>query len=97
MQPPLSSDAKSVPIGLFVVAKCVTKLLDQAIEKVRELPESDQDDAAEMLLWAIETRNAPIPLDDATAAAIDEGLAQARRGEFASDAEIAALWKRHAL
>jgi predicted transcriptional regulator len=75
----------------------MTKLLDQAIEKVRELPEADQDDAAEMLLWAIETRGVPIPLDDETAAAIEEGLAQARRGEFASDAEIAALWKRHGL
>ena len=69
----------------------------QAIEKVRELPEADQDETVEMLLWAIETRSAPVPLDDETAAAIDEGLAQARRGEFASDAEIAALWKRHGL
>ncbi len=75
----------------------MTKLLDQAIEKVRKLPEADQDETAEMLLWAIEMRGGPIPLDDETAAAIDEGLAQARRGEFASDAEIAALWKRHGL
>ncbi|MFZ1962570.1 MAG: hypothetical protein WAU78_03735 [Roseiarcus sp.] len=75
----------------------MTKLLDQAIEKVRKLPEADQDETAEMLLWAVETRGAPTPLDEETAAAIDEGLAQARRGEFASDAEIAALWKRHGL
>ncbi len=75
----------------------MTKLLDQAIEKVRKLPDADQDEAAEMLLWAIETRNAPIPLDEETAAAIDEGLAQARRGEFASDAAIDALWKRNGL
>ncbi len=75
----------------------MTKLLDLAIEKVRKLPDADQDDAAEMLLWAIETRASPVPLDDEAAAAIDEGLAQARRGEFASDAEIAALWKRHGL
>jgi predicted transcriptional regulator len=27
-------------------------------------------------------------------AAIDERLAQARRGEFASNAEVEALWKR---
>ncbi len=75
----------------------MTKLLDLAIEKVRELPDADQDDAAQMLLWAIETRDGAIDLDDEAAAAIDEGLAQARRGEFASDAEIAALWKRHGL
>ena len=72
----------------------MTKLLDQAISKVRALPEADQDAAAETLLWSLETRDAGFPLDDETIAAIDEGLAQARRGEFATDAEIAAIWKR---
>jgi predicted transcriptional regulator len=75
----------------------MTKLLDHAIERVRELPESDQNETAEMLLWAIEAQRASMPLDEETAAAIDEGLAEARRGEFAADAEIAALWKRHGL
>jgi predicted transcriptional regulator len=75
----------------------MTKLLDQVIAKVRALPEADQDEAAEVLLWTIETRNAPVPLDEDARAAIDEGLAQARRGEFATDAEIGALWKRHGL
>ena len=69
----------------------MTKLLDLAITEVRKLPAADQDEAAEMLLWAIETRAGAVPLDDETAAAIDEGLAQARRGEFASAAEITAL------
>jgi predicted transcriptional regulator len=71
----------------------MTKLLEQAIEKVRKLPEADQDGAAKMLLWAIEAAEGAIRLDDETAAAIDEGLAQARRGEFASEAEVAALWR----
>jgi predicted transcriptional regulator len=75
----------------------MTKLLDQAIEEARKLPEADQDDTAEMLLWAIEARGASMPLDAATAAAIDEGLAGARRGEFAPEEEIAALWKRYGL
>jgi predicted transcriptional regulator len=73
----------------------MTKLLEQAIEKVRKLPEADQDDTAKMLLWAIEAAEGAIPVDDETAAAIDEGLAQARRGEFASETEVGALWKRH--
>ena len=75
----------------------MTKLLDQAIAKVRGLPDEDQDEAAEVLLWTLEARNAPILLDDGTQAAIDEGLAEARRGEFETDAEMAALWKRHGL
>ena len=45
------------------------------------------------MLWTIEVRSGSIPLDDETASAIDEGLADARRGDFASEAEVTALWK----
>ncbi len=75
----------------------MTKLLDQAIAAVRKLSPADQDETAEMLLWMIEARAGSLPLDEETEAAIEEGLAQARRGEFATDAEIAALWNRHGL
>jgi len=75
----------------------MTKLLELATAEVRKLPPEEQDEAAQMLLWAIEARSGPIPLDDETSVAIEEGLAQARRGEFATDAEIADLWKRHGL
>jgi predicted transcriptional regulator len=72
----------------------MTKLLDLAIAEVRKQSAVDQDETAEMLLWSIETRSGLLSLDSETIAAIDESLAQARRGEFASDAEIEALWKR---
>jgi len=72
----------------------MTKLLELAIAEVRKLSAVDQDETAEMLLWFIETRAGSLSLDSETIAAIDEGLAQAKRGEFASDAEIEALWKR---
>ena len=72
----------------------MTRLLDLAIAEVRKLSALDQDETAEMLLWSIETRSGSLSLDSETIAAIDEGLAQAKRGEFASDAEIEALWKR---
>jgi hypothetical protein len=72
----------------------MTKLLDLAIAEVRKLSAVDQDETAEMLLWSIETRSGSLSLDSETITAIDESLAQARRGEFASDAEIEALWKR---
>ena len=70
----------------------MTKRLEQAIKKIRELPDADQDDAADLLLMLAARAAAPEKLDDATRAAIHEGLAQARRGEFASDEEIAALF-----
>jgi predicted transcriptional regulator len=34
-------------------------------------------------------------IDAETRAAIEEGVEQARRGEFVPDEEIEALWKRH--
>ena len=34
-------------------------------------------------------------VDEETWAAIQAGLEQARRGEFASDAEMEALWRKH--
>jgi hypothetical protein len=73
----------------------MSKLLDAAIKKIRELPEPAQDEAAEMLLSIVSRRTEPIRLDDETRAAIREGQEQARRGEFASDEDMAAFFKRH--
>ncbi len=73
----------------------MTKLLEKAIARVRELPEDDQDAIALAILSMADASN--YPLDDETKAAILEGLEQARRGEFVSDEEIQALWKRHGL
>ena len=73
----------------------MTKLLEEAIKKVRELSEADQDEAAEILLSVALKRGEPVSLDDETRAAIREGRDQARRGEFVSDEEMAAFFKRH--
>lgn len=74
----------------------MTKLLEKAIEKARELPAEDQDAVAVAVLSMAE-ETPVVALDDDTRAAIREGLEQARRGEFVPDAEIKALWKRHGL
>jgi len=73
----------------------MTKLLEQAIAKVRELPEADQDEAAELLLSVFSRRAEPVRLDDGTRAAVREGLEQARRGEFASDEEMAEFFRQN--
>jgi len=74
----------------------MTKLLEKAIAKARELPAEDQDAVAvAMLSMAEETP--VVALDEETRSAIREGLEQARSGEFVPDAEIEALWKRHGL
>jgi hypothetical protein len=78
-----------------IYSACMTKLLEKAIEKVRELPAADQDAVAVAVLSM--TEETPVALDDEARMAIREGLEQARRGEFVSDEQIDALWKRHGL
>jgi hypothetical protein len=72
----------------------MTKLLDEAIKRVREPPEAIQNKAAEILFAVAAKRAEPVHLDDDTRKAVLESSAQARRGEFASDAEIAAFLRR---
>jgi predicted transcriptional regulator len=73
----------------------MTKLFDEAIAKARELPPAEQDAMALMLLSMAGGACISGDLDEETRAAIREGLEQARRGDFASDEEIEALWRRH--
>jgi len=73
----------------------MTKLLEQAIEKLRALPDEDQDALASHILSDLD--GFIEPLDDKTRAAIQEGLAQARRGEFVPDEEMKSFWKSHGL
>ncbi len=48
-----------------------------------------------MLLSLAAKRAEPVRLDEETRKAVREGKAQASRGEFASDEEMAAFFKRH--
>jgi hypothetical protein len=73
----------------------MTKLLEEAIERVRQLPDADQDEAAEILLSLASKQAGSVRLDDETRAAVREGQAQARRSEFISDAGMAEFFKRH--
>jgi hypothetical protein len=66
-------------------------------ERVRAWPEERQAYAAEILL-AIEAQDVrPLRVSDDEWKAIQEGNAQAERGEFVSDAEMAGFYKRHGL
>ncbi|MDP3691401.1 hypothetical protein [Bradyrhizobium sp.] len=65
------------------------------LERVRAWPEERQAYAAEILL-VIEAQDvSPLRVDEWQA--IQEGNAEAERGEFVSDAEMAAFYKRHGL
>jgi predicted transcriptional regulator len=75
----------------------MTKLLEEAIAKVRKLPDDEQDALALAMLSMTDSDAAAVPLDDETRTAIREGLAQAERGEFVPDEIVAESNKRHGI
>ncbi|MBM3527917.1 MAG: hypothetical protein FJX62_07480 [Alphaproteobacteria bacterium] len=72
----------------------MTKLLEQALEAVRQLPAESQDEIARALLHWAKAEAEPEPINPAHLPAVLEGLAQAKRREFASDEEVAAAFRR---
>jgi predicted transcriptional regulator len=67
----------------------MTKLLEKAIDKVRELPEEEQEAVAAVMLQMAGGDAPVVELDDETRAAIREGVKEAERGEFVPDAVVA--------
>jgi predicted transcriptional regulator len=75
----------------------MTRLLEQAIETVSALPDDVQDDLARMLLQLAGVDQPLYELTPEEAADIDASLAEAERGEFATDEEVRAVWAKHGL
>ena len=75
----------------------MTKLLEQAVETVRGLPPEMQDDLARMLLRLAGEDQPVLQLSATQEASFDESLAQADRGEFATDERVRAIWAKHGL
>ena len=73
---------------------CMTKLLEKALEAVRRLPPDSQDEIALAMLTLSGHAGEPEEIDPAHLPAVLEGLAQARRSQFATDAEIEAAFRR---
>lgn len=65
------------------------KLLEQAVTIVSSLAPEEQDEIAAMML-AMSAAEAPEPVDPAHLPAVLEGLAQAKRGQFATGEEVLA-------
>jgi len=66
----------------------MTKLLDQAVEAARVLPPEIQDALARMLLQFAGEDQPPLQLTAEEEASFEESLAQAERGEFATDEQM---------
>jgi predicted transcriptional regulator len=75
----------------------MTRLLKQAVEAVSTLPADRQDELARVLLQLAGVEQRPYELTPEEEADIDASLAEAERGEFATDEEVRAMWAKHGL
>jgi hypothetical protein len=72
----------------------MTKLLEQALEAVRRLPPESQDEIARAILTLAGDQGEFEPIDPAHLPDALESLAQAKRRQFAADAEVEAAFRR---
>jgi predicted transcriptional regulator len=69
--------------------------ISSVLNSVRSRPQEDQEELVE-LAREIEARRTGIyVMNDEERAAVREGLEQAMRGEFVSDDEMDAFWKKY--
>jgi len=72
----------------------MTKLLEKALAAVRRLPPDSQDEIARAMLSLADDGVELEEIDPAHLPDVLESLAQARRREFATDAEVEAVFRR---
>lgn len=72
----------------------MTKLFERALEAVRRLPPDAQDEIACAMLQLATADGEPEEIDAAHLPAVLEGLAQAKRRAFATDADVEAAFRR---
>jgi predicted transcriptional regulator len=73
----------------------MTTTLDKVLERVKSWPEARQRDVVRVLEIMEQSGTETHALTDNERAAIQVGLDQANRGEFVSDAEMEAFWRRN--
>jgi hypothetical protein len=72
----------------------MTKLMEKAVEVVRLLPPESQDEIAHAMLSLAGSEAEPESIEPAHVADVLESLAQAKRRQFATDAEVEAAFRR---
>ncbi len=68
--------------------------INAVLETVRSWPTEDQEELAEIVREIQARRTGVYVMSDEERAVVREGLEQARRGEFVSDDEMDAFWKK---
>jgi hypothetical protein len=72
----------------------LTKLLEKALEAVRRLPPDSHDEIARAMLSLTGAQVEPEEIDPAHLSDVLEGLAQAKRRQFATDVGIESAFRR---
>ncbi|WP_375455531.1 hypothetical protein [uncultured Methylobacterium sp.] len=75
----------------------MTELLERAVATARGLNPDLQDDIARMVLMIAGEPQPPMPLTAEEEASFATSRAQSARGEFATDAQVKAVWAKHGL
>jgi predicted transcriptional regulator len=75
----------------------MTELLEIAVAATRALPPEMQDDIARIMLTFVSEDHSVVELSADDKASLAESLAQAERGEFATDEQVRAVWAKHGL
>ncbi|HYA04902.1 MAG TPA: hypothetical protein VEF90_03350 [Xanthobacteraceae bacterium] len=70
------------------------KLLEEAIDTVKRLPEHEQEIAAEFLLGFANADAHRYQLSDQQVAQVELAKREVRDGKIASDAEMDEMWRR---
>lgn len=81
---------------IFAYNRPMTKLLEKGIEAVRSLPADRQDMAGELLL-GLATNHQQYGLTPEQIEDVKLAMAEADRGEFASDEDMTKAWKKFGL
>ena len=73
----------------------MTQQLTQLIERVKTWPAWRQHDVARMIEAMEESGTEVYHLSDEERLLVDEGLEQAKRGQFVPDEDMEKFWNRH--
>lgn len=73
----------------------MTKQLEAMIERIKKWPAWRQQDAVHLLQRMEKAGMEVCHLSDKERELIEEGLAEANRGEFVSDDDMERFWNRH--
>lgn len=71
-----------------------TSIVEVAVTAIRNLPEAEREELARLVLRLTGAEDEPEAIDPEDEVAVLEGLAQAQRGEFASEAAVSEAFRR---